>query len=82
GSPGEKQNGGRAAIIIDLGVVWLADYTQGKLHPLQNDSACKTWVSRAPGGSVRVNASYAGCYVIEVPPAQNGEWSSRPNFEE
>ncbi|CAM5127891.1 unnamed protein product, partial [Eretmochelys imbricata] len=56
--------------------------TQGKLHPLQNDSACKTWVSCAPGGSVRVNVSSAGWYVVEVPPAQNGEWSSLPNFEE
>uniref|UniRef100_A0A674KAA9 Zona pellucida sperm-binding protein 4 n=1 Tax=Terrapene triunguis TaxID=2587831 RepID=A0A674KAA9_9SAUR len=38
---------------------------QGKLHPLQNDSACETWVSHDPGGSVRVNASYTGCYVMD-----------------
>ncbi|XP_043407846.1 uncharacterized protein LOC102936454 [Chelonia mydas] len=38
--------------------------------------------SPVPLVALRVNASYAGCYVIEVPPAQNGEWSSRPNFEE
>uniref|UniRef100_A0A8D0HRV3 ZP domain-containing protein n=1 Tax=Sphenodon punctatus TaxID=8508 RepID=A0A8D0HRV3_SPHPU len=34
----------------------------GRLHPLQNNSACGTWVAWAPDGSIKAGVSYAGCY--------------------
>ncbi|NP_999210.1 zona pellucida sperm-binding protein 4 precursor [Sus scrofa] len=43
-------------------VVW---DRRGRLHKLQNDSGCGTWVHKGPGSSMGVEASYRGCYVTE-----------------
>ncbi|XP_054836295.1 zona pellucida sperm-binding protein 4-like [Eublepharis macularius] len=46
--------------------------TEGKPHPLQNDSLCGTWVAPNPDGSMVVKMAASGCYVE----AQDGNYQA------